>query len=230
MDHINQRGVIPLFFLIPVVVVAVGVVGIQSGFFKFLAPPSPSTLPQYLSQFQQEPVRLPTPLPTLKMEGEIQDKPFIYQEEKVGVKRGVPSFTINAPRGWVKTGNGLARFESTEVDVDKVDEGSVTTNAIINIKATGSYQSLEDFVDQYKASGSKVRGYQLLDSATTGNGYRLELRYVTPVGEKDVTIHELAYLFYKDGVSFLVRGYSTETAWSKHLNEIKPSLNSFKFN
>lgn len=241
MDHIKQRGFIPLIFLIPFVVVATGIVGIRSGyfqgistgFFKFLAPPSPSSLPQYVSQFQQDPVSLPTPEPTARLVGEVQNKAFVYKapSQTPNSKVEAAIFTISAPSGWVKTaGSELARFESTKIDSEQVNGGTITTNAIIGIKATDSYQNLDDFVDQYKASGSKMRGYRLLGLAVVGNGKSLELRYTITIGKKEVTIHELAYLFFKDGVSFLVKGYSADSAWGSHSGTIKSSLDSFRLN
>lgn len=243
MKRTGQKGIIfiPLFFVIPVVIVGL-YFGAQTGFWenmtsgirKFLAPPSPSNLPQQLGQWQQEPTRTPTPVPTIKIEGVKQTKPFVFKEEKTTTPgTGIPSFTINAPFGWVKTsssGNTLARFESEEIDTEEVEGGTITTNAIINVKATGDYPNFADFVSQYKSSGSKVQGYQLISSLAHGdNRQSLESTYQKKVGEGVITIHELDYLFFKDGISFLVMGYSSDSAWNRHAGEIQSTLNSFKF-
>lgn len=241
VSHLNQRGFIPLLVLVPLAVVATGVIGIRSGyfqgistgFFKFLAPPSPSNLPQYLSQFQQEPKPSVTPAPTVKLIGEVQTKPFVFTPQTKTSTPSSPIFTITAPRGWIKTElgkNELVRFESTVPDTEKVKEGIITTNAIISIKGTDAYQSLDDFVDQYKASAPNAKGYQYVGSNSVKDGRSLEVRYTTNIDEKEVTVHELAYLFYKNGVSFLAKGYSSEFAWNKHSGEISSALNSFKFN
>ncbi|MFZ2201966.1 MAG: hypothetical protein WAV56_01065 [Microgenomates group bacterium] len=238
MNYKDQRGIIPLFFLIPFVLIATGVIGVQSGFFqnvtsgirKFLAAPSPSNLPQQLGQWQQEPTKAATPIPTLEIKGEVQTKPYVYKQP--GTKTTVPPFTVTAPTGWVKissSGNELAHFESTEIDSEKVKAGTITTNAIITIKATDSYSSLDDFAKQYKASGSGVKGYQLVSSQTQGAGQNLEFTYEKKIGDGAIVVHELTYLFFKDGVSFLVKGYASDAAWDKHAGEIKSSLDSFGF-
>lgn len=235
----TAKGIIfiPLFFLIPIVIVG-AYFGAKTGFWenmtsgikKFLAAPSPSNLPQQLGQWQLEPTSL-TPTPTLKLNGEVQTKPYTLEVSKA--KAGIPSFTINAPSGWVKTspaGSELVRFESPEIDSDEVSGGTITTNAIITIKATDGYSSLDDFVSQYKASGSKVKDYQLVASSKRGDGQSLEFTYQTRVGDGAITVHELDYLFFKDGVSFLVKGYASDAAWSEHAGEIQSALSSFKLN
>lgn len=241
VSHLNQRGFIPLLVLVPLAVVATGVIGIRSGyfqgistgFFKFLAPPSPSNLPQYLSQFQQEPKPSVTPAPTVKLEGKVQTRTFVYTKDAVNPKSSIPPFSIRAPNGWVDTGlsgSEVAHFESTELDKEKVSDGTVTTNAVINIKSTDTYLDLNDFIEQYKSSGLKLKGAVLISSRPIEGGYSLEHKYVTKIREKEVVVRELAYLFFKDGVSFLAKGYSSEFAWNKHSGEISSALNSFKFN
>lgn len=236
MNYKDQRGIIPLFFLIPIVLIATGVIGVQSGFFqnigsgffKFLAPPSPSNLPQQLSQFQQEPTRKPSPTPTLPKGVTIQSGPYNYIPDAAAAKAGVPSFIISAPSGWAKypvSGTMLARFESQEIDTETVNGGEVTSNAVIIIRATDGYDGLDSFIKDYKASGAKAKGYRLLSSAD----YKLEFTFQSKVDNQDVTIHELDYLFFKDGISFLIKGYTSASAWDKHVNEIKSALDSFKF-
>lgn len=207
-----------LFFIIPIVVIG-AYFGAKTGFWE------------KLGQWQQEPTKAATPTPTLEIKGEVQTKPYVYKQP--GTKTTIPSFTITAPTGWLKissSGNELAHFESTEIDSEKVKEGSITTNAIITIKAADSYSDLDDFAKQYKASGSGVKGYQLISSQTRGAGQSLEFTYQKKIGQGAIIVHELAYLFFKDGVSFLVKGYASDAAWSKHAGEIQSALNSFKFN
>lgn len=244
MKYQNQRGIIPLFFLIPFVLIATGVIGVQSGFFqnvssgfrKFLAAPSPSNLPQTIGQWQQEPTRKPSPTPTLPKGVTIQSGPYNYKPDAAAAKAGVPSFTISAPSGWAKypvSGTMLARFESQEIDTETVDGGKITSNAVIIVRATDGYDSLESFVNDYKASGKKASGYQQqgsLPQQIGGNpGYRLEFSYKSKVGESEITLRELDYLTFKDGISFLIKGYSADSAWDKHAGEIKSSLDSFGF-
>ncbi len=146
----------------------------------------------------------------------------------------IPAFTLTPPANWQKmspnTSKGeVARYESNQIDSEKAGDGSVTTNAVISVKMAGSYKDLNDFVNQYKASGASTKGYQVIDSSALGeNGYRLEMKYQTKVGEGNITVHELNYLFFKDGVSLLVRGYSSDSSWSNHVTEITTSLDSFK--
>ena len=230
-SHDNQRGVVPLLVLIPLAVIATGIIGIQSGYFKFLAPPSPSNLPQYVGQFQRDIKPSVTLAPTIKLSGEVQTKTFVYAPKTEAPDPSFPVFTIIAPRGWVKTEvgkNELVHFESTEVDSDKVDGGTVTTNAIISVRGTDAYRSLDDFENQYKASAPNAKGYQYVGSGNVGGGRSLEVQYTTSIDKKEVTVHELAYLFYKNGVGFLVKGYSADTAWNKHSAEVKATLDSFK--
>ena len=237
----TNKGIIfiPLFFIIPLVIVG-AYFGAKTGFWenmtsgirKFLAAPSPSLLPQQLGQWQQEPTTT-TPTPTLKLKGEVQTKPYVFKPETGKSKTTIPSFTITAPSGWVKidsSGNEPARFESTEIDSEKIAGGTITTNAVISVKATDGYGSLDDFVSQYKASGSSVTGYQLVSSQSRGNGQVLELTYQKKIGAGTTRIHELNYLFFQDGISFLVKGFTSDTAWDKHAGEIQSALNSFKFN
>lgn len=245
MNYKDQRGIIPLFFLIPIVLVATGVIGVQSGFFqnvasgfkKFLAAPSPSNLPQSLGQWQQEPTRKPSPTPTLPKGVTIQSGPYNYKPDAAAAKAGVPSFTISAPSGWAKypvSGTMLARFESQEADTETVKGGEVTSNAVIIVRATDGYDSLDSFVNDYKASGKKVSGYQQQSSSSQhvgGNpGYRLEFSYKSKVGESEIIIRELDYLTFKDGISFLIKGYSANSAWGEHAGEIQSAFGSFKFN
>jgi len=236
MNYKDQRGIIPLFFLIPVILLATGVIGVQSGFFqnvasgfkKFLAAPSPSNLPQPLGQWQEEPTRPATSTPATKPKGTPQIGPYTYKPEGEAAKAGVPSFTVNAPSGWSSlgvSGTQLARFESEEIDTEEVEGGKVTTNAVIIVRATGDYESLDDFYSQYKASGKSVAGYQLLSSSNN----RLEFKFKTKVDGQEITLHELDYLFFKDGISFLVKGYAADSSWSKNVGQIQSALNSFKF-
>jgi len=231
----TNKGIIfiPLFFVIPLVIVG-AYFGAQTGFWenmtsgikKFLAAPSPSNLPQPLGQWQQEPTKKTTPTPRGK--GTPQIGPYTYKPEGEAAKAGVPSFTVNAPPGWSTlgiSGSQLARFESEEVDIEKVKGGEVTTNAVIIVRATGGYESLDDFYNQYKASGKSVAGYQLISSSNN----RLEFKFKTKVDGQEITLHELDYLFFKDGISFLVKGYATDSAWSKNAGQIQSALNSFKF-
>src|SRR3989338_969642 len=232
----TNKGIIfiPLFFVIPLVIVG-AYFGAQTGFWenmtsgikKFLAAPSPSNLPQPLGQWQQEPTKKTTPTPRGK--GTPQIGPYTYKPEGEAAKAGVPSFTVNAPPGWSAlgiSGSQLARFESEEVDIEKVKGGEVTTNAVIIVRATGGYESLDDFYNQYKASGKSVAGYQLINSSNN----RLEFKFKTKVDGQEITLHELDYLFFKDGISFLVKGFASDAAWGKHAGEIQSALNSFKFN
>src|SRR3989344_5707045 len=218
----TNKGIIfiPLFFVIPLVIVG-AYFGAQTGFWenmtsgikKFLAAPSPSNLPQPLGQWQQEPTKKTTPTPPGK--GTPQIGPYPYKPEGEAAKAGVPSFTVNAPPGWSTlgiSGSQLARFESEEVDIEKVKGGEVTTNAVIIVRATGGYKS--------------VAGYQLISSSNN----RLEFKFKTKVDGQEITLHELDYLFFKDGISFLVKGFASDAAWGKHAGEIQSALNSFKFN
>lgn len=58
----------------------------------------------------------------------------------------------------------------------------------------------------------------------------MEFTYQTKIGEAEVAIHELNYLVYKNGASFLVKGFASDSAWSKRAGEIASALNSFEFN
>ncbi len=238
MSRTNQKGIIfiPLFFIIPLVVVG-AYFGAKTGFWenmyggikKFLAAPSPSNLPIQLGQWQQEPTKKAAPTPTTRPKGAPQIGPYTYKPEGEAAKAGVPSFTLNAPPGWSSmgvSGTQLARFESEEVDTEKVKGGEITTNAVVIVRATGGYKSLDEFISDYKASGKNVTGYQLLSSSDN----RLEFKFKTKVDGQEITLHELDYLFFKDSIAFLAKGYSADSAWSKHAGEIQSALNSFKFN
>lgn len=201
---------------------------LPSGIRKFLAPPSPSNLPQPLGQWQQEPTKKPTPTPTLPPGATIQSGPYIYKPDAAATKAGVPSFIISAPSGWARypvSGTTLARFESQQIDTETVKGGEITSNAVIIVRATDSYENLDSFVNEYKASGTKAKNYQLLSSSND----KLEFKFQTKIDDNDITIHELDYLFFKDGISFLVKGYASDSAWSQHTNEIRSALNSFRF-
>ena len=166
--------------------------------------------------------------PTNKPKGTPQVGPYTYKPEGEAAKAGVPSFTVNAPSGWSSlgvSGTQLARFESEEIDTEEVEGGKVTTNAVIIVRATGDYESLDDFYSQYKASGKSVAGYQLINSSNN----RLEFKFKTKVDGQEITLHELDYLFFKDGFSFLVKGYAADSSWSKNAGQIQSALNSFKF-
>jgi len=171
--------------------------------------------------------------PASKIKGEVLSGPFVFKQETSKSGGSIPSFTITPPSGWVKvnsSGNELVHFESTQIDSEKVDGGSVTTNAIINIKATDNYTDLSDFTNQYKASGSKIKGSRLINSQSLDNGQSLEFTYPKEVGGKSITVHELAHLYFKDGISFLAKSYSSDSAWGSHASVIRSSLTSFKFN
>ena len=237
MDRTNQKGIIfiPLFFLVPLFIVG-AYFGAGTGFWenmtsgikKFLAAPSPSNLPQQLGQWQQEPTKKPTPTPTLPPGATIQSGPYIYKPDAAAAKAGVPSFTITAPSSWVKyptNGTMLVRFESQQIDTETIKGGEITSNAVIIIRATDGYDSLTSFITDYKASGAKAKNYQLLSSSND----KLEFKFQTKIDGNDITIHELDYLFFKDGISFLVKGYASDAAWDIHAGEIRSALASFKF-
>ena len=237
MDRTNQKGIIfiPLFFLVPLFIVG-AYFGAGTGFWenmtsgikKFLAAPSPSNLPQQLGQWRQEPTKKPTPTPTLPPGATIQSGPYIYKPDAAAAKAGVPSFTITAPSSWVKyptNGTMLVRFESQQIDTETIKGGEITSNAVIIIRATDGYDSLTSFITDYKASGAKAKNYQLLSSSND----KLEFKFQTKIDGNDITIHELDYLFFKDGISFLVKGYASDAAWDIHAGEIRSALASFKF-
>jgi hypothetical protein len=202
---------------------------IPSGIRKFLAPPSPSNLPQQLGEWQQEPTPTNKPTPTLPPGAKIQVGPYKYTPSGAAEKAGVPSFTINTPSGWASypiSGTQLAHFESGQIDTETVKDGEITTNAVIIVRGTDAYSSLEEFEKDYKASGKKARGYQQVSSTSN----RLEFKFKTKVDGKEITLHELDYLFFKDGISFLIKGYSSDSAWDTRAGEIQSALDSFKFN
>ena len=186
---------------------------------NFLAPSSSSNVATTATK---------TSTPATKPKGTPQVGPYTYKPEGEAAKAGVPSFTVNAPSGWSSlgvSGTQLARFESEEIDTEEVEGGEVTTNAVIIVRATGDYESLDDFYSQYKVSGKSVAGYQLLSSSNN----RLEFKFKTKVDGQEITLHELDYLFFKDGISFLVKGYAADSSWSKNVGQIQSALNSFKF-
>ncbi len=119
----------------------------------------------------------------------------------------------------------LARFESQQIDTETVKGGEITSNAVIIIRATDGYDSLTSFAIDYKASGAKAKNYQLLSSSND----KLEFKFQTKIDGNDITIHELDYLFFKDGISFLVKGYASDAAWDTRAGEIQSALDSFKF-
>lgn len=210
---------------------------LPSGIRKFLAPPSPDiNLPYQLGQWQEEPTKKPTPTPTLPPGAKIQVGPYKYTPTDEAKKVGIPSFTISAPSGWASystSGTELARFESQEVDTEVVKDGEVTTNAVINLKVSGDYSDLNDFVSQYQASGKSVKGYQQKVSSKQSvaglDGQQLEFIYQKKVDQAEITVHELDYLTFKDGVSYLLKGYASDASWSQHSGEIRSALDSFKF-
>ena len=186
---------------------------------NFLAPSSSSNVATTATK---------TSTPATKPKGTPQVGPYTYKPEGEAAKAGVPSFTVNAPSGWSSlgvSGTQLARFESEEIDTEEVEGGKVTTNAVIIVRATGDYESLDDFYSQYKASGKSVAGYQPLSSSNN----RLEFKFKTKIDGQEITLHELDYLFFKDGISFLVKGYAADSSWSKNVGQIQSALNSFKF-
>jgi len=155
---------------------------------------------------------------TTKAEGNPQIGPFIYESK--------PSFSFLAPPGWLNrtTSNEIAAFGAPEEDIEQVDEKQMySVRAVITIRATNSYKNLEAFTSEVKASGSRLKDYQLINFT----GRSLETKYKS---SKDGRIkHELDYFFFKDGVSFLVSGIALDSAWDKRGGEIRSSLASFKF-
>lgn len=221
MARTNQKGIIfiPLFFLVPLFVVG-AYFGSKTGFWE--------NMTRSLGQWQQEPTKKPTPTPTLPPGATIQSGPYIYKPDAAAAKAGVPSFTISAPSNWVKypaSGTMLARFESQQIDTETIKGGEITSNAVIIVRATDGYDSLDSFIIDYKASGAKAKNYQLLSSSNN----KLEFKFQTKIDGNDITIRELDYLFFKDGISFLVKGYASDSAWNQHANEIRSALDSFKF-
>lgn len=171
---------------------------------------------------------LAAPTPTLPPGATIQSGPYIYKPDAAATKAGVSSFTISAPSSWVKypvSGTMLARFESQQIDTETVKGGEVTSNAVIIVRATDGYDSLTSFATDYKASGAKAKNYRLQSSSDN----KLEFKFQTKIDGNDITIHELDYLFFKDGISFLVKGYAADSAWGIHAGEIRSALDSFKF-
>ncbi len=202
MDRTNQKGIIfiPLFFLVPLFIV-----GAYFGA-RFLT----------TSRAKPDPALRGTP--TTKAEGTPQVGPFIYKSE--------PSFSFLAPSDWLNrtSANEIAAFGAPEEDIERVDEKQMySVQAVITIRATDSYQNLEDFASEVKASGGRLKDYQLINFT----GRSLETKYKS---SKDGRIkHELDYFFFKDGVSFLVSGIALDSAWDKRGGEIRSALDSFKF-
>lgn len=227
----KQKGVFPLFFLIPIVLIAVGYIGVKAGVFKFLAAPSSD-------QWQKEPPSAKTPTPTSPSRGGTpQNGPFNYQPPAEAAKAGVPAFTILPPSGWLKyntSGGELARFESQEIDTEKVAGGEVTTNAVISVKAAPGYTSLNDFISQYKVSGSKAKDYRLLGASArkvaATDGYQMEFTYKKSVGTAEITVREFNLLTFKNGFSFLIKGFTSNSSWQNHAGQIQSALDSFRFN
>lgn len=150
----------------------------------------------------------------------------------------IPKSSINPPKDWeilkpdTSTGE-IARYESKEIDTEKAEGGSFTTNATIRVKLTNKYNGLEDFFSEYKATGSVNKKFQIIASSpikiNDATGSLLESTFEIEIKSKKILVHQLDYLFFKDGIGFLVEGYSSESSWSKHSTEIKSSLDSFRF-
>ncbi|MBI5151305.1 MAG: hypothetical protein HZA34_01895 [Candidatus Pacebacteria bacterium] len=153
----------------------------------------------------------------------------------------MPPSTILQPSGWEKikadTSIGeIARFESKEIDTEQKDGGSFTTNAVIKVRVAAQYKSLDDFFNTYKATavnGAPEKQFQIIAASPIevngSKGYLLETIFYTEIKSKNIRVHQLDYLFYKDGVSFLIEGYSSNDSWSKHEAEIRTALQSFRF-
>lgn len=208
---------------------------LPSGIRKFLAPPAPSNLPQPLGLWQREPTK--TPAPTIKAEGTPQVGPLKYKSDaktEKAVGFAVPAFTFSAPGGWLnRTSAGeLAAFGSPEEDEEQVDENQMfSVQAVIKIRATDAYSSLDDLVSQIKASSNRLKEYQLISSLPRKinglDGHSLETKYQSAKDGR--TKHELDYLIFKDGVSFLISGIALDSAWGQRGGEIQSALSSFKF-
>lgn len=153
----------------------------------------------------------------------------------------IPPSTISSPSGWEKmkadtSAGEIARFESTEIDTEKIDGGSFATNAVIKVRVAATYKNVDDFFNSYKATaitGPSEKQFQILASSPVemngSKGYLLETTFYAEIKSKKILVHQLDYLFYKDGMSFLIEGYSSNDAWKKHEPVIRNSLQSFKF-
>ncbi len=208
-----------------------------TGIRKFLAPPTPSNIPMPLGQWQQD-APTPTPTPIYKTPaGTLQIGTYKSPAPSVTLTPNQPvlsSFSINAPSGWYRSnGSGtlLVRFDSPKVDIQKIEDGSLTTNAFIIVRATDAYSSLDDFVTQYKSSNSAAT--LLSSSNTTVNGQTassLEFTYTTTIETKKLLTHEMDLLLFKNGYSFLIKGTSADSAWNENSSDLRSALYSFKFN
>ncbi len=188
-----------ILFLLIILIIIAGFVGLRSGTLKFSASTSKST-----------------PKKDFK----------------------IPKSSINPPKDWeilkpdTSTGE-IARYESKEIDTEKGEGGSFTTNAVVRVKLAKNYSDLDSFVNEYKATGSVNKKFQIIESSpikiNDADGYLLETTFEVEVKSKKILVHQLDYLFFKDGISFLVEGYSSEASWKKHSTEIKSSLDSFRF-
>lgn len=154
-----------------------------------------------------------------------QAKPDLASPDTTKVE-GTPSFSFLAPSGWLNrtSASEIAAFGAPEEDIERVDEKQMySVQAVITIRATNSYKNLEGFASEVKASGSRLKDYQLINFT----GRTLETKYKSSKDGR--TKHELDYFFFKDGVSFLVSGIALDSAWDKRGGEIRSALASFKF-
>ena len=97
-------------------------------------------------------------------------------------------------------------------------------------------ENLDDFYNSYKATaenGPREKQFQIVASSPIevngSKGHLLETTFYAEIKSKKILVHQLDYLFYKDGMSFLIEGYSSNNAWKKHESVIRTSLQSFKF-
>lgn len=210
-----------------IAVIVVGVIGARAGVLKFTITPSKQATPS--------PSTSPSAPPKL-IQAE-QKGPYTFVPSADLKELHVPSFTLTPPSGWLRTlpnvsTGQMVRFISPDEDAQKVKDGLMySSRAGIFVKVAGSYSSLDDFVSQFQSSTSRMEESKTLAAQPLTlngeKGYMLEFRYKQT--KESMFTHEINYLFYKNGLSFIVETEVEDSAWEKRRDSVQTALNTFRF-
>ncbi|RJQ27252.1 hypothetical protein C4577_01730 [Candidatus Parcubacteria bacterium] len=226
----NQKGVIPIFALIVIGIVALtgGTYAVKNEIIKVDKGEVSLDFSKTSNQ-KQTPSSSPIGEPAAKPQ---QDQnSFTDKPDEKRMEEGIydaPVFYIKPPAGWIKQ-EKENKITLTAPDKDKEKVGNKTANVSPRIEIYISNQNvttMDDFVKATKSLSGDVE--YLSDKRLLFNGHEahfLEIRNI----KEGITMHSVSYLLVKDGFEFHVKGGTFDSAWDKRKDAILGSMSSFKF-
>lgn len=235
----DQRGVLPLFFLISVGVAVLigGSYIIREQFIKTSKSGQAELDKQKIREQTINKHSLPSLSPSPKIEPASESFTYKPVENKSGNQEDQePSFKISGPAGWRQSNSSddLIKVVFTAPQEDEVAAGEdlKATNQskvqvnIIKGNGSGDLESLVNYyIDVSKPGWESLQINSKNKTILSGQpAYKIEI----DAFKKGVSVRLLSYILIKGKYGIIVYGGSLKSAWDKRTEEIQGSLNSFQ--